>query len=97
MAQLVVRNLDDALKERLRRTAAAHGRSMEEEVRVILHNALDGAESPAPRVPHVGLGEQIHNALMGVEFPPEFFDSLEEIRKGSDLIRNEPREVNFDE
>jgi antitoxin FitA len=40
MAQLVVRNLDDDVKARLRVRAARHGRSMEEEVRVILREAV---------------------------------------------------------
>ena len=42
MASLVIRNLDDGLKERLRVRAAQHGRSMEEEVRVLLRDALEG-------------------------------------------------------
>ena len=46
MAALVVRKLDDALKLRLRIRAAQHGRSMEEEVRVILTKTL--AAEPAP-------------------------------------------------
>lgn len=40
MAQLVVRELDQAVKERLRRRAAEHGRSMEAEVRDILTRAV---------------------------------------------------------
>ncbi|MEO5338725.1 MAG: plasmid stabilization protein [Magnetospirillum sp. WYHS-4] len=40
MAQLVVRNLEEDVKAGLRRRAARHGRSMEEEVRDILRNAL---------------------------------------------------------
>lgn len=40
MASLVIRKLDDSLKERLRVRAARHGRSMEEEARVILKVAL---------------------------------------------------------
>jgi antitoxin FitA len=40
MAQLVVRHLEDEVKAGLRRRAARHGRSMEEEVREILRNAL---------------------------------------------------------
>ena len=40
MAQLVVRNIEDDLKERLRRRARLHGRSMEEEVREILRKAV---------------------------------------------------------
>jgi plasmid stability protein len=35
MAQLLVRNLDDSVKEALRRRALCHGRSMEEEARLI--------------------------------------------------------------
>jgi plasmid stability protein len=40
MAQLVVRNLDGDVKERLRERAAKHGHSMEEEVREILRAAV---------------------------------------------------------
>lgn len=36
MASITVRNLDDNVKNRLRRQAAAHGRSLEAEVREIL-------------------------------------------------------------
>ncbi|HVT05408.1 MAG TPA: Arc family DNA-binding protein [Thermoanaerobaculia bacterium] len=42
MAQLVVRQLDDDVKARLQRRARLHGRSMEEEVREILRNAVRG-------------------------------------------------------
>lgn len=37
MATLLIRNLDDSIKAALRRRAAANGRSMEEEARVILN------------------------------------------------------------
>lgn len=40
MATLVIRRLDDGVKERLRQRAAASGRSMEEEARTILRDAL---------------------------------------------------------
>jgi plasmid stability protein len=40
MAAITIRNVDDALKKRLRMQAAAHGRSMEEEARDILRSAL---------------------------------------------------------
>lgn len=40
MADITIRNLDDALMQRLRRRAARHGRSMEEEAREILAAAL---------------------------------------------------------
>jgi phosphopantothenoylcysteine decarboxylase / phosphopantothenate---cysteine ligase len=59
MASLTVRQLDDKLKKRLRLRAVRHGRSMEDEVRVILRQAaaepeetrrdgLEPIESPPP-------------------------------------------------
>ena len=41
MASLTVRQLDDKLKKLLRLRAARHGRSMEDEVRVILREAAE--------------------------------------------------------
>ena len=40
MASLTIRDLDDAVKTKLRVRAAQHGRSMEEEARIILRSAL---------------------------------------------------------
>ena len=40
MASITIRNLQDGVKRRLRIRAAYNGRSMEEEVRQILNNAL---------------------------------------------------------
>jgi plasmid stability protein len=40
MAQFVVRHLEEDVKARLKRRAEHHGRSMEEEVRHILRNAV---------------------------------------------------------
>jgi antitoxin FitA len=54
VAQLLVRNLEDRLKTRLQRRAKRHGRSMEEEAREILRNALREEETPA-----AGLGTEI--------------------------------------
>jgi plasmid stability protein len=47
MAQILVRNLDDAVKAQLRRRALRHNRSMEEEARDILRNALRSEDEPA--------------------------------------------------
>lgn len=47
MASLVIRNLDDRLKERLRLRAARHGHSMEEEVRIVLRRVLESDEESA--------------------------------------------------
>ena len=48
MASITIRNLDDDVKTRLRVRAAEHRRSMEEEVRIILRDAVNGRQT-APR------------------------------------------------
>lgn len=60
MAQVVVRNIDEGLKARLKRRAARHGRSMEEEVRQILRGALGDEAPPATR-----LGSSIASRFAG--------------------------------
>ena len=45
MASLIIRNLDDSVKERLRVRAAANGHSMEAEARAVLEaSVLKGSE-----------------------------------------------------
>ena len=66
MASLVIRDLDEDLKARLRIQAAEHGRSMEAEARAILGSALNG------RRPVRGLGSHIRDGfadLKGVDLP----------------------------
>lgn len=46
VASITIRNLDDALKSRLRIQAAIHGRSMEDEARDILRSSLNQGASP---------------------------------------------------
>lgn len=46
MTSITIRNLDEGLKARLRVRAAEHGRSMEEEARVILRGALSNESQP---------------------------------------------------
>ncbi len=46
MSSITVRNLDDAIKHKLRMRAAANGRSMEDEVRMILRTVVEQAPSP---------------------------------------------------
>ena len=60
MAQLVVRNIEDGLKERLRQRARRHGRSMEEEVREILRNALKSSDR------REGLGTRLARRFKGI-------------------------------
>ena len=64
MSTLTIRNVEPAIKDKLRMAAAAHGRSMEEEVRTILRNVL--AQPAAPG----GFGDRINArfaAIGGVE------------------------------
>jgi len=56
MGSLVVRNVPDSVKERLKRRAKRHGRSMEAEAREILRNAVH-----EPEKPQYGLGTEIAN------------------------------------
>lgn len=46
MPSITIRNLDKSLKDRLRVRAARHGRSMEEEARVILKTGLAPKKKP---------------------------------------------------
>jgi len=50
MAQFVVRGLEDDVKARLKRRAVHHGRSMEEEVRHILRNAVKEQNQRLPKL-----------------------------------------------
>jgi plasmid stability protein len=67
MAQLIVRNLEDEVKEQLVARARRHGHSMEEEVRSILREAV-GEE--LKKTAHVGLGTRLaqHFARHGLDF-----------------------------
>src|SRR5258707_7485199 len=81
VAQFVVRNIEKEVKVRLQRRASRHGRSMEEEVRDILRNAVNeqdvaigglGTEI-ASLFSSVGLDEEIPE-LRGYETKPASFD-----------------------
>jgi len=58
MAQIIVRNLDDSVKDLLAMNAKLHGHSMEEEVRQIIKKAVENKEE--------GLGTQIANRFRGI-------------------------------
>jgi antitoxin FitA len=69
VASLVIRDLDDEVKTRLRVQAAEHGRSMEAEARAILAHAVRAR--PRPR----GLGSYIRDHVVGghgveLDLPP---------------------------
>ncbi len=61
MAQFIVRNLEDDVKARLKRRAARHEHSMEEEVRQILRNAVQEDDRPPPK-----LGSRIAARFAGI-------------------------------
>lgn len=61
MASITIRNLDDALKDRLRVRAARRGHSMEEELRQILKSALAAGETG-----HDDLAARIRCRMEGV-------------------------------
>lgn len=81
MAQLLVRNLEDQLKSRLQRRAKRHNRSMEEEARDILRNALREEDTAAGGIgteiaalfSHTGLHEEIPE-LRGYPTAPAIFE-----------------------
>jgi antitoxin FitA len=81
---LNIRNLEPAVKAKLRLRAARHGRSMEEEARSILRAALAQGESSGS-----DLGGRIHRrfaALGGVELD---LPSREAVRRPPDLGHDE--------
>jgi plasmid stability protein len=59
VATLMIRDLDEDVKARLRVQAAEHGRSMEAEARAILAAALTGRRPPR------GLGRYIVDQVVG--------------------------------
>ena len=81
MAQLVVRNLEEDVKALLQHRASRHGRSMEEEVRDILRNAVRtecGANAPLgsrlrARFADIGLDKDIEE-LRGEAARPAVFN-----------------------
>ncbi len=81
MAQLLVRNLDDDVKARLRVRAAEHGRSMEEEVRAILRQAVEA---------------QRHKAGLGTRMAARFAKSGLRDDETIPELRGEIRPVEFD-
>lgn len=62
MGQLVVRNLEDSVKDALRRRAKQHGRSVEEEVREILRNATNHEQDESSE----GLGTKMARLVASV-------------------------------
>jgi antitoxin FitA len=81
MAQVIVRNLEEGVKRKLKQRAARHGRSMEEELREILRDAVKDVTRPrggfgtesAKLFRGIGLTEPIQE-LRGYTIKPPKFD-----------------------
>ncbi len=73
MAQIIVRNLDDAIRDKLRARAKAHGRSMEEEVREIIRVAVIRKPTKKPRK---GLGTRIADLFADCPLPGPIISEL---------------------
>ncbi len=61
MAHVIVRNLDEGVKTRLRARALQHGHSLEEEIRAILRDAVTRDDATPPP-----LGTQIAGLFRGL-------------------------------
>lgn len=82
MASITIRQLDDAVKARLRIRAAGHGRSMEHEAREILKAGL--MSKPAPTLNFAELIRQYVDPLGGVELEIPLRDA---IRRPRNLLK----------
>jgi plasmid stability protein len=88
MATLLIRNLDDAVRDKLRVRAAERGHSMEEEARSILANAIETDEIDPDSLPGSGAAlvaelqaifadmsaEEVNEFVAGCELPHETYD-----------------------
>jgi antitoxin FitA len=75
MAQILVRNLDDRLKVSLQSRARRNGRSMEEEAREILRNALRRKDAPQG-----GIGTEMAALFSGQGIGLKYGEEIPEMR-----------------
>jgi plasmid stability protein len=87
MAQLVVRNIDEGVKKRLKVRAARNGRSLEGEVRDILSGAVKKPPARRPKAKK-GFGTRLVEIFAG-KVPSDF--------KIPDIRSEPPRPAKFDE
>ena len=84
MAQLIVRRLDDAVKERLRARARKHGRSLEAEARAILEETAGGkAGGNEARKKEKGFGTLMHERFKKIGLTEEEYAQFQ---KGIDEL-----------
>lgn len=83
MASLIIRNLDEELKQLLRLQAAGNRRSMEEEARQILRSAVNPSSGPSRESLAARIGRRFHGvdteglrlpARRNVRTPPDASD-----------------------
>ncbi len=78
MAQILVRNLDKGVVERLKKRAKGSGRSLQSEVKMILEEAADSPQiDMKTALKHI---EEIRRRFKGRKFP----DTVELIREDRD-------------
>ncbi len=93
MAQLVVRNLPDEIKERLKRRAKRHGHSLEAEVRHVLAEVPE--LPPLPAEGGEGWATRLARRMSEIGVTKEDVDELEHnIAEGRKSWRSRP--VEFD-
>lgn len=80
MAQIIVRDLEEDVKARLRSRAERHGRSMEEEVRSILRNAAKEENRPLSN-----LGSRIAARFTGLGLTKELPELRGQAPRAADL------------
>lgn len=70
MASITIRKLDDQVKLKLRIRAAQHGRSMEEEAREILSEAIEGSRKAPLSIAQLIRKDLAASGLKGFDLPP---------------------------
>ena len=90
MAQLIVRNLENDIRDRIRALAELHGCSMEEEVRQILRSAVLASAARPALVPPLGTRMSERFARIGLtedlpQLPPQTLEPPS-FGRGSSLI-----------
>ena len=93
MAQLIVRRLDDEVKERLRARAKKHGRSLEAEARAILEDAAGGQRQHRAAKKIKGFGTLMHERFKRTGFTDEEYAEFE--RRIAELRAEPAKPVDF--
>lgn len=93
VAQLVVRRLDDAAKERLRARAKKHGRSLEAEARAILEHAATAEPEQRRPTRKKGFGTLMQERFKRTGFTDDEYAEFE--RRIAELRAEPSKPVNL--